>query len=567
MTNKAQTGKARAGLAGLPGSRPIPRIIYNDDSCTLRTAPPPHTLETIACALDYLQGTQVDCLCWCVGDQTAYSWPSKVIENFFELQDKGAALTPGWEGGRDVMYSLYRQGIDYLPHLIRRARAQGLMFVPSFRMNDTHIKSYPTSAMSPEFWKTHQHYRIWDATDGKSYYNAALDYSFPEVRNRYRDAIAEVAGTYDVDGIELDFTRSPYFFQPFEAWEKREILTQFVRDIRDLLERLGTQRQRPLTLILRVACLERALTTAGIDLRQWIAERLAPILVISELVNNYNQSLEPWRSLYREAGVRLYPAVEAGPAFNVTDFHTPFIRNPLAPRHDGSGGVKYPLEDSLRMQRAAAQNFLAQQPDGIAMFNFPCRLAEGKNIMHTDPSAFDRTTSLLREMGSLETLARKDKLCTFYKDLPIYVEANRPRRFHQTIPFAIRGADIREATATLRFRWIAERNPHADGKFRQDPIVKPGLIKVFLNDREVPAPDLRKTKAPAGRIPSAFRLKTHEIVELQVPGCELRDGENTLAFEMPKAPHERDPYVYIYDLSVELTFRQRSSAANRRVAP
>ena len=32
-----------------------------------------------------LKGTQVDCLCWCVGEQMAYSWPSKVIENFYDL--------------------------------------------------------------------------------------------------------------------------------------------------------------------------------------------------------------------------------------------------------------------------------------------------------------------------------------------------------------------------------------------------------------------------------------------------------------------------------------------------
>lgn len=280
MTCRTRTRRASAGTARCSNGRRIPRIIYNDDSCTLRTAPQPHTVETLACALDYLKGTQVDCLCWCVCDQSAYSWPSRVIENIYDLRAKGASECAGWSPTADVMHSLHQQGIDYLPILIQRAQAQGLMFVASFRMNDTHIKSYPSSVFSPEFWKTHQHYRIWDATDGKSYYNAALDYSFPDVRNRYRDAIAEVAGEYDLDGIELDFTRSPYFFQPSEAWDKRKILTQFVRDIRDLLERIGTQRKRPLTLILRIACLERALTTAGIDLRQWIKERLAPIIII-----------------------------------------------------------------------------------------------------------------------------------------------------------------------------------------------------------------------------------------------------------------------------------------------
>ena len=535
-----------------------PRIIYNDDTCTLRTAPPPHTLDSIACALDYLKGTQVDCLCWCVVDgPIAYAWPSKAIENVYDLKARCSDEDfAGKTNAGDVMLSLHHQGIDYLPHLIQRAHDQGLMFVASFRMNDTHIKSYPNSFLAPEFWKTHQHCRIWDATDAKSYYNAALDYSFPEVRNRYRDAIAEVLEWYDVDGIELDFTRSPYFFQPSEAWGKREILTQFVQDIGKLLEETGAKRGRPLTLILRVACRERQLRTAGIDLQQWITKRLAPILIISNLNNNFNQGIEPWLSLCRKAGVLLYPAVEAGPAANaVHDFYSPLVRNPQAPRHDGA--VRVTPDESIRMQRAAAQNFLAQQPDGIAMFNYACKLAEGRNIMHTDPAAFRAATAILSELGSLQTLAGREKRYTYYNELPIYVEANRPRRYHQTIPFAIRGKDIGDAAVTLCWRWIAEKNPHADGTFRQNPIVKPGLLKVYLNDREIAESELTKTKAPAGRIPSGFRLKSHEIVDVQISGCELRNGENTLAFEMPKTPHERDPYVYIYDLEVNIVFDQK----------
>lgn len=531
----------------------IPRIIYNDDTCTLRTVPPPHTPESIACALDYLKDTQVDCLCWCFGEQIAFAWPSKVIENIYDMKDRNPTDFAGWLDDRDVMYSLHRQGTDYLPPFIERAHAQGLMFVASFRMNDTHIKSYPSSNLCPDFWKTHQHMRIWDATDAKSYYNAALDYSFPEVRNRYHAAIAEVLEMYDVDGVELDFTRSPYFFQPFEAWEKREILTAFVRDIGTLLEQRGAARGRALTLILRVPCRERVLNTAGIDLRRWITERLAPVLVISELALNFNQDIGPWRDLCRASGVVLYPAACDGTPVNYNeDFYSTQVRNPQGPRHDGQ--IRLTDDEEMRLKRAAAQNLLAQNPDGIAQFNFPCWLAEGRNIMHTDPAAFREVTSLLSELGSLETLAGKDKLYWFYLDLPIYVEANRPRRFHQTIPFTIRGGDIRDGTVTLRWRWIAERNPHADGTFRQNPIVKPGLVKVYLNDCEIPESELLKTRAPAGRIPSGFKLKSHEIVEHQLPGRELHNGENTLAFEMPKFPHERDPYVYVYELSAEVAF-------------
>jgi hypothetical protein len=357
-----------------------------------------------------------------------------------------------------------------------------------------------------------------------------------------------------VDGIELDFTRSPYFFQPSEAWRKRGILTRFVKDLGDRLEALGKQRGKPYTLILRIASKDRALRTAGIDLRQWIQQRLAPIVILSELSINFNQTLEPWQSLCKEAGVGLYPAVEAGPAFHVTDFYTPYIRNDQAPRHDGSGGVKWELREELGMQRAAAQNLLAQKPDGLAMFNFPCRLAEGGNIMHTDTDRFRQVVSVLAEMGSLKTLARRPKHYAFYQDLPIYVETNRPRQYHQTIPLLIRGRDLREATVTLRWRQIAERNPHADGVFKQNPLVKPGWMRTFLNDREIPEAQLQIEKAPAGRIPSGWKLGPHQVVTLQVSGRELIDGTNTLAFEINREPAPRDPYIYIYDLTVDLEF-------------
>jgi hypothetical protein len=547
---------AKTVLSKLFRSGRLPRIIYNDDTCTLRTAPPPHTLDSLSYALDYLKGTQVDCLCWCVGEQIAYAYPSKVMENFYDLHAKGANLAAGWQIGRDVMHSLYRQGIEYLPPLIERAHKQGLTFIASFRMNDTHIKSYPSSVLTPEFWKQHQDLRIWEATDAKGYYNAALDYSHAIVRNRYRDAIVEVAEKYDVDGIELDFTRSPYFFQPSEAWKKRATLTRFVRDIRDRLEKIGTRRKRPFALVLRIASPDRALVTAGIDAKQWIKEQLPTVLVISELANNFNQSLEPWRTLCRKAGVLLYPAVEATDAYNRVEFYSTHAQNPIGPRHDGSA-VGTTREDELDMQRAAAQNHLAQEPDGIYMFNFPCRIAEGRNVMHTDPKVFTRTTSVLREMGSLKTLARKPKHYTYYKDLPLYVEANRPRRFHQTIEFAVRGKDIRSAQVALRYRQVVEKNPHSDGNYRRSPVVKPGMMKVYLNDREIPEADLHKTRQPAGRVRSGFKLKSHELVELRLPGRRLSDGINTLAFEMSKFPHERDPYIYIYDLEIDLTFDKR----------
>ena len=206
------------------------------------------------------------------------------------------------------------------------------------------------------------------------------------------------------------------------------------------------------------------------------------------------------------------------------------------------------------MLRAGAQNLLAQKPDGLYLFNLPCLLVEGRDIMHTAPAEFRRLTSVLKEVGSLRTLAGKDRWYTFYRDLPIYAEAHRPPRYHQTVPFTIRGRDVRRARVALRFHQIAERNPHAVGAYRQNPIVPRGLLKYYLNGREVPASAIRRQRVPAGRIRSGFRLRAHEVLTLRVPGRLLRDGVNTLAVEMPKFPAPRDPYVFLYELEADIAF-------------
>lgn len=38
------------------------------------------------------------------------------------------------------------------------------------------------------------------------------------------------------------------------------------------------------------------------------------------------------------------------------------------------------------------------------------------------------------------------------------------------------------------------------------------------------------------------------------PRIIYNDGENTLAFDMPNFPKDRDPYVYIYDLEADVSF-------------
>jgi len=446
------------------------------------------------------------------------------------------------------MAGLYFKGTDYLPLLIERARENRLQFFASFRMNDSHHKSAPRGVLAPKFWQEHQEYRLWEITDSRSYYNAPLDYSYSAVRKRKLDMIFEVATEYDVDGIELDMCRNCYFFQPSQAWRKRVILTEFVKTVGLGLNDISRKKGKKLKFIVRIPFGEARLKNGGIDVRTWIRRRYTDILVMSALKNDYNQSLGPYPGLCRASGILFYASTENVPLINAGEYPSM-----VKTRHNLA--VPQTIDEKVKRQRAMAKNFLEQGADGIYMFNYPCDLFERKAIIFNDRRTFDKLASVLSEIGELKTLAGTDKEYCFFNDLPIYAESNRPRKFHQTIPFTIFGRDTNKAKKVIiSFRQVALRNPHAPGTFSQNPMVGRGYVHYYVNGERIPPRRVKTKKQPAGLIQSGFELGPHQLVEIDIEPRKVKNGENSLAFEIPRFPEARDPYVYFYELKVNVSF-------------
>ncbi|MCM8776827.1 MAG: family 10 glycosylhydrolase [Candidatus Omnitrophica bacterium] len=528
------------------------RIILNDDSDTLRYIPPPHTEDKVALAVDYLKGTYVDCLCWCVGEQQAYSYPARKVESYFDKLD--ILDSKHFPRKNDLIYSLYKKGVDYLPLLIKESHKAGLSFIASFRMNDTHLKSDPQGVLASRFWQEHQQYRLWEITDGKTYYNAALDYSYPEVRNLYLTMISEVVERYNIDGIELDCCRNPYFFQPSEAWEKRGIFTDFMSEVKKLLMEGSRHKGKGLLLIVRIPFGEEKLKKAGIDLEALLGKKLPDILVMSDLANNYNRRIDKWLTLAHKNNVLFYPSIEADSDKTNPNFYD-IITNPVAPWHSYNS-PKMP-EIVVKKIRGIAQNFLAQKPDGLYIFNYPCLLNERGNNRYKDSKTFKFLTQPLREIGSPETLNGTSKLYTYWTECPIQIETGRPARYHQTVNFLLLDPDVekREMEVIIRFAEVAERNPHAVGRYYQNPLVPPGRIKYAINGKLVDERYIRRKQQPRGRILSGYLLRKHNMIEINVPYGILVCGENSISFEIPGFPEARDPYIYIYQLEAEVKIK------------
>lgn len=540
-----------------------PLIIYNDDTCSLRYVDEPHTEDAVSIPLRHLAGTQVGAISWCLCDDIAYSWPSKVMENYYDQLDAGHwiglyddevgfALThgkakdanyyqniPKGEEPRNLMVTLHRQGIDYLPILINEARARGLKFYGSFRMNDAHHKSDPKGMLSSKFWQEHQHYRLWEVTDGRTYYNATLDYSYPEVRQRRLDAIREVTQWYDMDGVEIDFCRNPYTFQPSEAWAKRDILTQFIAEIREELKQAEVKWGRRMDLILRVPFGEEQLRNAGMDIEAWLEQDLVDILIMSNRHNDYNQRLEPWLSLCQKYQVPFYPCIEMDPEHNAIHNHVTLET----------------IEESVKRHRAAAQNFLSQGAAGVYMFNHPCLLFQTRR----NKEEFAQLSQVFNEIGKSETLAGNVMQYPYWKELPIQLESRRPAQYHQTIEFLLFNPDLghSDTRVEISFHQATEANPHVDARRYKDPIdiLPSDWVTYLLNGQEVPEAWIRRERQEPGAISSGFELGVHEKIIITPPTSAMRSGQNKLGFFIPRFPEELDPYVNIYELNVDVTPR------------
>ena len=553
--------------------RKEPRIIFNDDGATVLRVPPPHNEERVHTAVDYLKGTPVDILCFLLGEQScAYTYLSERVGSCMEKslrllgkkRNTDAVESVGFVERDNLALSLYSRGIDFVPILIRRTHEYGIRFFGSFRMNDSHLRSDPRGYLASEFWRNHQEYRLWSNTASKHYYSASLDYSYPEVRANYFAMVEEVAGKYDVDGIELDFGRNPYLFQVGEGWGKRRIMSEFIRSIRKMLDQTGKRRGRKISLLLRTVFNRDMLRDMGMDIEDWLKKGYLDILVMtnwsSSTTNDNNVIIEPWQTLCRQHGVLFYPSLESGVAVNNRDNVAAMTLNPLSPPRQG--GI-YPASEGMvtsaekkKAENAllgTAQNYYGQGARGIYMFNIALHFG----ALRFDPKRRKRLafwTSRLHQLGSKAELRKLEKRYLFWPECPVCVDSGRPPECHQTIRFNIFDPAVRKrgAKAVLSFRQVAEKHPHTSESYTQNPIMPRSWVHYYLNGKRIEQRNISRSVRPEGRIPSQFILTKHELVTVTVPASRLKFGENTLAFHIPQFPEARAPYVYIHELTVDI---------------
>jgi len=483
------------------------RLIYNNDGYEAENVgadtPDGFLSRRMKPALD----TQVESVFFCTGATTMFNHRT---DKFGETYGKYITVKSGESERRYKanLEALAEAGTDPLELAIKLCKENDLEIFFSHRINDIH-----DSFLDWEFstWKRdHPEYLLGKRGDWQKFPSSnprrrwsALDFEKQEVRDYLLAIIDDVLSRYDVDGIEIDYFRSPMFFRPnliFQAVtaEHVEILTGFQRRVREKAYEHGNRRGRPILVATRVPMTKGKCLHVGIDIERWLKDDLLDVLTTG---GGYMPFTMPTREL-----------VELGHAHKV----------PVYPTISASG-MKPPHNTDAHW-RAAAANAWHTGADGIVLFNtFPSEPKHPHFTQLGDPEVFARMDKVFvmdnRPMfvGDLRQSIPQSQI------LPVELDGSGRSR---EVVFPV-GDDIAEAAK-------AETLAGAELRIQFDGMTSEDTIEVQLNGKTI---ETREGAEPGWTCYAA-------------EPTQWRRGDNTFSFHVLSTSGKSDLSVKAIELNV-----------------
>jgi len=516
--------------------KPIrPKLILNDDGSNFLYSHDDVTGDDLRTYLSRLEGTQVDMVVYCVafGGYVTY-YESEVAEPIgtgFRLVEK--VKDRRWAHNRG---KLRDEVGDYIGFVFRTLREMGIPAIASLRMNDAHMSSDPTGPVAGRFWMNHQE---WLLGDPYNYYRSCLDYTQPAVREYLRRLVMEVVEKFpDIDGVELDGLRSPYFFPDGEGRERAPLMTELISQVRADLDKAAAERGRE-SYLLRVnvpRSPELALEW-GMDVATWDADGLVDGISPGCYGTDYQLPIGDWKEL-------LSDNVPVHSYINCSQQMGQYL--------------------SLEEYRGAAASAWNQGADGVYLFNFPCldelsRLlpvpADQRPYPVEDFVAYAhhpdvrRTRQALNELGDPEALATRDKHFLYYPGSSVY------RHYVQESASINRfGAAPAELVWACHEDW--ERAAGVRVELKTVAVTSLDEFAFALNGVEVAAEKIERLHAYGGRDARvhSIPLQPYSTYTLKVDPAALHRGENRLTVTMTNCVPELAEDVEIREMVVKVYY-------------
>jgi hypothetical protein len=571
-------------------------VAANDDGASLwQYRQVPLSAERfLRAAVDRMAGA--DLLCWGVGN-TRFWYGSNVTEDL----DTGQQVFPTVQEwmAHTTLRSLRASGQEPLALVCGRCHRHGMHLYASLRMNDGHF-SFPPPADQPapgapdfgvphpdqlwnhqrgaqaspltsEFWRRHPEYRIGENWPGSAFSADLLDYAHAEVRAWWLGVITDIAARFEIDGVELDFMRNPFFFHPARAAAGRPLMTAFVREVREVLDEAGRRRGRHLGLAARCPTSLAGCDAIGLDVETWVRDGLVDVLIPSPTrTNKFETDLRPLAAISRGTDCQVLAGVdtvmpnqtweqvralqsedrpETPPASDSDDEYR--LLETSRHRVEGKRGVLEGMP--LNLWRALAANAYLDEADGIYVFNLWDQIA--RHGRHLDGA-------ILRDGRSPEALARCDKLYALDFDIAgtgvghpeahLAQPASLPLVLTEGEPVELR-LKVADALAEVPADELEEVRLHLL-LVNLTPVDR---LRVQLNghviDRLRDAPTLQPG-APTGPN-SAFVDLVYDLRQYAP-----RRGVNVFTVELTHKNHQVQPAVYLRELELSIRYRPAASA-------
>lgn len=417
------------------------RVIYNNDGDDIWAEGADSEERFLSHRHTPLLDTHVDSIYYC----TTQSF------NFFTHQTKVAEVftSKGGAFANNNLAKFLKQDTDGLRMSSAFARKHGKESIWTLRMNDIH------DAWTPEFrpkWKQEDPTRIMSTLEESQTFQdrrrlwSLVDFEHPDVEPRMLAIIAEVLANYDIDGVELDFLRAPFYFR--SAYEGKaataaqmDVLTQLAKNVRNLVLRESERQGKPLLLSARVPSTTALCRKIGINIDVWLQEKLIDTMTLGGGYITFDVPIKELIDLGHEHDVPVYPCIS----------QSGLMRRP--PR---GKSTKQPAEAWL----GAAARLWHDGADGIYTFNlFP---GPGSD----EDRAYAR--KVLKTIGSPEQLSKSTIMyaisdagwwmpahywskdaADFSQALPLSLKPNEYERTSLYVPEDLRAAGF-DVTAELR---------------------------------------------------------------------------------------------------------------------
>ena len=356
-----------------------PRLIYYNDGrhYHLYRHDPPLSLHRLQGPVDDIIGTSVDTLSFGLAAGLTFLHDTQVGLRFGEKVVEHDSGIVWWRAATNLVEAL-KAGYDPLQVVVDRAHEKGIQIICSMRMNGGGSTTDFRGSYTAGRLKYEQPEALIGGEDpAKPGVATAYDFARQEVREERLAVIEEVCDRYGADGFEFDDSMR-VFFKPSEVRQNTPVLTQFMRDVRSLLDHIGRERGEELMLAARVHPVEEANLSVGMDVSTWVSEKLVNVVI------PFDGSIDGWFLLDQHPSFDwlVDTAKDAG-----TWVYGQVGRGTYDDRHH---------VNTIEMYRAAATNLRAAGADGMYMSDLPWPHAE-------------REYQVLREMGDPDIHARKSK--------------------------------------------------------------------------------------------------------------------------------------------------------------